>query len=314
MLRLILTTAASCGLACSSAVKVPDTLPRPDRPETRNVTANHLTFAYLELGTGPLVLVVHGFPDTPYSHVPTLRLLAEHGFRAVAPFTRGYAPTQVPAGGDYSDEARGADLLALADELQRPGTRFDIIGHDWGASAAFEAARQAPPRRVRRLVGVAVPHAAMVAIHPVALWRARHFFALSLPTGEWTARHGDFTYIRTLYDRWSGPDWNVSDEQLSDVRDALSAEGSLGAALGYYRFTLRQQLSGGVTCDRCIQAPALLIAGAVDGALKPGTFHDAHKVFADLRGVVFIPEAGHFVHQEAPKDYHRVLLEFLKER
>src|SRR4051794_15549993 len=79
----------------------------------RTVVANGIRFACLEAGTGPLVLCLHGFPDTAHTFDDVLPRLAEPGYRAVAPWTRGIYPTEIPADGDYSPLQLGRDVLAL---------------------------------------------------------------------------------------------------------------------------------------------------------------------------------------------------------
>src|SRR5690606_10596075 len=119
------------------------------------VQANGLRFATLEAGDGPLALCLHGFPDTARSFRHQLPALAAAGFRAVAPWMRGYAPSAVPADGPYQSAALAQDAAALIEALG-----YDeavLIGHDWGAVAAHGAAILAP-QRVRRLVTIAVPH------------------------------------------------------------------------------------------------------------------------------------------------------------
>jgi pimeloyl-ACP methyl ester carboxylesterase len=81
----------------------------------KTIEANGVRFAYLEHGTGPLVVLVHGFPDTAYTWDRAMPALADAGFRAVAPFTRGYFPTAIPADGNYDTETLGKDVLALID-------------------------------------------------------------------------------------------------------------------------------------------------------------------------------------------------------
>src|SRR5437763_1852930 len=131
------------------------------------VDANGLRFAYLEEGSGPLVLLVHGFPDTPHTWDHVRPALAARGFRAVSPFTRGYAPTEIPKVEDYDADTLGADMLALMTALGEE--EAIVIGHDWGASAAYSAASLAP-KRVRLLVTVAIPHPASVIPTPKLLW------------------------------------------------------------------------------------------------------------------------------------------------
>src|SRR5258708_3650864 len=94
------------------------------------VTANGVRFAYLEEGRGPLVLLLHGFPDTPQTWDRARPALAEAGYRAVTPFMRGYAPTEIPHAEAYDSDTLGRDALALIEAL---GERDAVVvGHDWG--------------------------------------------------------------------------------------------------------------------------------------------------------------------------------------
>src|SRR5580658_10060075 len=106
------------------------------------VEANGVRFAYFEEGKGPLVLLLHGFPDTPHTWDAVRPAVAAAGYRAVTPFLRGYAPTSVPADGAYDAETLGRDVVALIDALGE--RRAVVVGHDWGAAAAYSAATLAP--------------------------------------------------------------------------------------------------------------------------------------------------------------------------
>ena len=119
------------------------------------VEANGLRIAYLEAGKGPLVLLLHGFPDTAHTWDRALPALADAGFRAVAPFMRGYHPTAIPADGAYDSDTLAADAVALITALGEE--QAIVVGHDWGASAAYGAATIAP-ERVKKLVVLAIPH------------------------------------------------------------------------------------------------------------------------------------------------------------
>src|SRR5438045_6330238 len=112
--------------------------PRVEITEHR-VNANAIDFAYLACGDeGPLALCLHGFPDSAWTWRYLLPELAAAGFRAVAPFMRGYAPTDVPTDGRYQTGALAADALALHDVLGGDGDAV-IVGHDWGAAATYGA-------------------------------------------------------------------------------------------------------------------------------------------------------------------------------
>src|SRR5215208_2472567 len=121
---------------------------RTTMPEfnTGEVQANGLRFHYLEIGEGPLALCLHGFPDSPYSYRYLLPELAEAGYRAVAPFNRGFAPTELPAERHHVHSSTMVnDALALHEALGANGDAV-IIAHDWGAVAAWGAVGQEPER------------------------------------------------------------------------------------------------------------------------------------------------------------------------
>ena len=122
---------------------------------TRQLTANGVDFTLLEIGTGPLALCLHGFPDSAHSWRYLLPELAAAGYRAVAPFMRGYAPTSVAPDGMYQTGALSADANALHEALGADENAV-IIGHDWGAPSVYGAAAS-EPRRWKRVVGMAVP-------------------------------------------------------------------------------------------------------------------------------------------------------------
>ncbi|MEO8554472.1 MAG: alpha/beta fold hydrolase, partial [Kofleriaceae bacterium] len=161
----------------------------------KSVRANGLDIAYLEEGTGPLVVLLHGFPDTAHTWDATLPALAAAGYRAVAPFLRGYLPSEIPKDGAYDMETLGRDALALIEALGAQNAI--IVGHDWGASAAYTATSM-DPYRVRLLVTVAIPHPRAIKPTPLAAWRLRHFFALRGRGAAAKVRANDFALVDEL--------------------------------------------------------------------------------------------------------------------
>ena len=116
------------------------------------VWANGIEFECLTWGTtGPLVLLLHGFPDDAHAWAQVGEGLAAQGFRAVAPYLRGYGPTRPPADGDYSLMALGEDVAALIPALG--AERAIVVGHDWGAVMAWMGAAYAPDR-VEAVIGM----------------------------------------------------------------------------------------------------------------------------------------------------------------
>src|ERR1700743_3421430 len=141
------------------------------------VDANGRKFAYLEEGTGPLVLMLHGFPDTAHTWDHLRSRIAAKGYRAVSPFMRGYHPTEIPDR-DADQETLARDALALVDALG--ASEAAVIGHDWGASGAYVASALGR-ERVKKLFFLAIPHPATLRPTLKKLWGVRHFAMYKLP-------------------------------------------------------------------------------------------------------------------------------------
>jgi pimeloyl-ACP methyl ester carboxylesterase len=274
------------------------------QPEIRHVQANGLRFAYLEEGRGPLVLLLHGFPDTAHTWDVVRPALAGAGFRAVAPFMRGYAPTEIPARDAYDADTLGLDALALIEALGEE--KAFLVGHDWGASAAYSAAGLGP-ERLRMLITLAIPHPASIVPTPRLLWGVRHFFALSLPRAAARIRAGELAYIDELVQRWS-PVWKVPPGETDAVRKALRGPGHLEAALGYYR-AVRPWLPAAQR--RKVRVPAVAFAGTDDPVMPREAYERASSRYADRYDVVSMP-GGHFMHREHPEVFIENLLRMLQ--
>lgn len=271
--------------------------------EPKYVDANGLRFAYLEEGTGPLVLLVHGFPDTPQTWDATRPAIAAAGFRAVSPWTRGYLPTEIPGEEAFDGDTLGRDLLALIDALGHDDAI--IVGHDWGASAAYCAAGLGPDK-VRQLITIAIPHPATIRPTPSMLWSVRHFFTLSRRNASKKIRATDFAYIDELVQRWS-PSWDVPNDETDAVKAAFGQPGCLEAALGYYR-ALSRRLPDGQR--KRVTMPAAAFAG-LDDIIAPSAYHRAASRYEAGYEVVEMP-GGHFMHREHPDRFTRELVRVIR--
>lgn len=266
------------------------------------VEANRLRFAYLEEGSGPLVLLLHGFPDTAYTWDATLPALAAAGFRAVAPFTRGYHPSAIPDADVYDNDTLAHDALALIGALG--AERAIVVGHDFGAGAGYAAAALAP-ERVQQLVTVAIPHPRAVRPTPRMAWLLRHFITLARPRAIARLERDDFALVDELVARWS-PAWTVPPGETARVKEAFRAPGSARAALGYYRCaSLRPR--GGLAMD--VAVPTVAFAGTDDN-VRPALFDRARRCFTGPYQVVRMP-GGHFMHREHPAHFTRALVDVL---
>lgn len=256
------------------------------------VDANNVRFAYLEQGTGPLVVLVHGFPDTAHTWDRALVELATVGYRAVAPFTRGYYPTAIPADARYDSETLGRDVISIIEALGESSAV--VVGHDWGASAAYAAAALAPAR-VKQLVTFAIPHPRSIKPTPSLLWKVRHFFTLSRRNAAARVRANDFAMVDELWQRWS-PAWeHIPADETAPAKAAFREPGSLEAALGYYR-ALRPQLPPAL--KKPISVPTVAFAGEHD-TIAPRLYEKARGCFTSSYEVIQVP-GGHFMHREHP--------------
>jgi pimeloyl-ACP methyl ester carboxylesterase len=271
------------------------------------VTANGLTFGALTCGEdGPLALCLHGFPDSAHTWRHLLPKLGEAGYRAVAPWTRGYAPTAVAADGDYSGATLAADANALHDALGGDGDAV-LIGHDWGAMTAYGAGALAPDNW-RRLVAMAVPPPPVSSeafFRYPQLKRSFYVFLFQTPLAELVAGADDLAFIDRLWADWS-PGYDGSAD-LGYVKESLRAPANLTAAIGYYRamFTV-----GGV--DKTPAQPTLYLHGSADGAFGvEGVRGTAGHLSEDSR-VEIIDDAGHFLHLQQPETVNELVLDWVR--
>jgi pimeloyl-ACP methyl ester carboxylesterase len=274
--------------------------------ETTTIAANGLTFTARTCGNdGPLALCLHGFPDSAHTWDNLLPELATAGFRAVAPFTRGYAPTEVPADGDYSGPALTADANALHDALGGDGDAV-LIGHDWGAMTTY-AAGAAAPENWRRLVAIAVPPPATAAnafMQYPQLKKSFYVFMFQTALAEFIVAENDLEFIDNLWRDWS-PSYDGTAD-LPHVKDALRDPANLAAAIGYYRAMFNAGFAGGAPPQ-----PTLYLHGNEDGAFGVDGVRDtACELSAESR-IELLDGVGHFLHLERPAEVDAMILDWI---
>jgi pimeloyl-ACP methyl ester carboxylesterase len=278
------------------------------RLRARTVTANGLQFGVLEVGSGPLALCLHGFPDSAHTWRYLLPALADGGFHAVAPFMRGYAPTEIPADGCFHLGALVADAVGLHDALGGDH-RAVLIGNDWGAETAYGAAAFAPDRW-RRVVTLAVPPLALdtkIFADYDQLKRFFYLFFLKTPFAESVLAAEDMAFLDRLWQDWS-PGYDAR-EDLRNAKQCLREEDNLAAAIGYYRAEepgLRQSVAtGAYAAEEAALAnagpqPILYLHGDRDGCIDLALVQDAERHLATGSRMEVIEGAGHFLQVEKP--------------
>ena len=285
-----------------------------------SVKANGLDFHYLEAGKGPLALCLHGFPDSPYTYRYLLPELENAGYRAVAPFMRGYAPTSVAANGDYSTKTLAADVNALHTALGGGGDAV-LIAHDWGAVAAFGALAE-EEKNWRRSVIEAVPPLAVfgeIAFSYEQIKRSFYFWFFQMVVSDGIVPAGDLAFIDGLWGDWS-PGYDAK-EDLANVKNCLRDPANLKAAMGYYRDLFDAKTFGtpdamnaqGAAWGRPVPQPVLYLHGKNDGciALDAGPAAKIKALIGKGSEVELVPDVGHFLHVEKPKIVNAKILKFL---
>jgi len=284
-----------------------------------SVRANGLKFVAYERGQGPLVLCLHGFPDHARSFRHQIGPLVAAGYRVVVPYMRGYAPTEAPPDGNYQSAVLGRDVLSLIEALGEE--RAVVVGHDWGALAAYPAAVRAP-HRISKLVTMSIPYglAFMTAFlsNYEQLKRSWYIYFFQSPLADGVVAADRCAFVRNIWRDWSPP-WELPEAEIDAVRDTIAKPGGVEAALGYYRSML-----SGTNVDPAlageeaqfhvapIEVPTLYIHGDSDGCMDHSLGEGMEAMFPKGLRKHIIAGAGHFLHQEKPAELNCVLLDFLR--
>ena len=272
------------------------------------LTANGQRLHYVEAGAGPLVVLLHGFPEFWYSWRANIPALARVR-RVVALDMRGYNLSAKPADG-YDIATLTTDIRCAIEALGE--RQADLIGHDWGGALAWAFAMREPDA-LRRLVVLNAPHPGPMARelrHPRQLRRSAYigFFQLrGLAERALAADHFGAIW-RTFRQADLDREW-LGDDDIQRFVAAIARPGALTAALSYYRQAARRGPAAfGVA--RVITAPTLVLWGEQDPYLDVGLLDGLDRWVRDLRCVRF-PEAGHWLNQQAPNSVNAEVVAFL---
>lgn len=279
------------------------------------IAANGLQFSYLEQGDGPLVLLLHGYPDSARTWSHLMPVLADAGYRAVAPFTRGYPPTEIPGEGQYSDSATLAtDARALIEALGDGPAH--VVGHDWGAATTFYLTAGYPDA-VRRAVTLAIPHPLTILrllTSPEQIHHAFHWWFFQLPgLPEAAIRGNDFAFIDYLWRLWSPA---LDDpEHVAGIKRMLAEPGAVESTLAYYRSLFDPSKQDPALAHvreaiaRPIRVPMLSVIGSAD--LRSEAGESQSELFEGEFRFETVEGCGHFLHRERPDDVARLVLDWL---
>jgi epoxide hydrolase 4 len=266
-----------------------------------------VTLHYVEAGDGPLVVLLHGFPEFWYGWRRQIAPLARAGFRVVAPDLRGYNLSSRPDGfADYTADKLAADIRGLIRELGAESAM--VVGHDWGGSVAWTLAMN-HPEVVDRLVILNAAHPRKLnegLRNPRQLLRSWYFFYFQFPgLPERRARRRHWRFFKRFL-RDARPAYTA--DELDRYVEAWSQPGSAKAMIDYYRAAVRL---GSKQEVRPISAPTLVIWGQRDRYLGPKLAEPHHDDVPNLERVERLPDASHWVHHDESERVNELLVDFL---
>lgn len=266
-------------------------------------------------GSGPCVLFLHGFPDTNQTWQAQIQALSNAGYRCVAPVMRGYQTQSQSKHASYFVADLAGDVLAWIDELQEE--KVHLVGHDWGAIAAYAAANLYPDR-FHSVTTLAIPHLAglnqSMRKYPKQYLNSAYiqFFRIPL-VAEWALRRNNFALIERLWQRWS-PNWNYPEATMTALKASFQQEGVVEASLGYYRalFAAGKESSQAASTG-AINVPVMTLCGENDGCMDARMFENMESSHKFKRGLLVktIKDAGHFMHLEKPDEINTALIEWI---
>ncbi len=276
----------------------------------RDIITNGIRMHYVTQGEGPLVVLLHGFPEFWYSWRHQIPFLAEHGYMVVAPDLRGYNDTDKPRKG-YDVPTLLRDIVGLIKGLGRE--KAIIVGHDWGGILAWEFAIRYP-EMTERLVAMNAPHPAAMRREFRTLKQLRkssYMFFFQLPwLPEYVLLRNHANEVgRTLRGN-AGQKSVFSREETAIYQQAMSKPGAATASLNYYRQIFRRPPSPSTGKNPYVRVPTLLIWGEQDRALGIELTTGLEQ-WVDHLEIRRIPDSGHWVQQEQPEKVNRYVLEFL---
>ena len=259
---------------------------------------------------GPVVLLLHGFPEFWYGWRKQIEPLTAAGFRVIVPDQRGYNLSSKPSGiAAYSLTELVSDVIAIADQLGQE--RIYLAGHDWGAAVAWSAALL-HPQRVAKLVVLNVPHPSVmrkfISTRPRQLLRSWYmlFFQLPwLPEAFFSAF--DFRMGARALFRSSRPR-TFSGEDLAQYRAAWSQPRAITSMINWYRALFRTRVK---FPDRTVRVPTRILWGERDAFLLAEMAHESLRYCTNAELFTFA-NATHWLQHEEPARVSELLIDFFR--
>ena len=264
---------------------------------------------YMEAGDGPLIVLLHGFPEFWYGWREQIQPLAAAGFRVVAPDMRGYNLSSKPDGVKaYDTDQLTADIRDLVHE--RGAQSALLAGHDWGGSVAWATAMN-HPEVVDRLAILNAAHPRKLSQglhHPSQLRKSWYFFFFDLPELPESVVHADHWHFFRHFLHDARPAYTPA--EIERYVEAWSQPGAATGMINYYRSSVRQSPKKAEEALRPINATTLVIWGERDRYLSPDLAEPDHDDVPNLDRVERLPDASHWVHHDEAERVTQLLTDF----
>ncbi len=311
-------------------------------PTPHRVNCGEINMAVHEMGAGPPVILVHGFPELAFSWRHQIPVLANAGYRVIAPDMRGYGGTEKPPlVTDYTVQKLIGDLTGLMDALSID--KALMVGHDWGALVTWQMALLAP-ERMAGLINLNIPFYKRPPINPVTFMRwklgkdfyivnfqhsteADHRFAEDparfidvmmrrrkrpFPaTGNAGKKRRPISLLRMLADDKPTGESILDENELRIFADAFAAGGFTGPINWYRNFKHNWKSTRGV--DQTVRIQTLFVGATEEMVASPKQVEAMRLNVPDLE-ICWIEDCGHWTQQEKPAELNEVMLEWLERR
>jgi epoxide hydrolase 4 len=292
------------GVAGAASTPTPDS--QTKLREGYSDVSDDVRLHYVEAGDGPLVVLLHGFPEFWYGWRDQIEPLVAAGYRVVAPDTRGYNLSSRPAGiAPYAADKLADDIRGLIRE--RGVESAFVVGHDWGGSIAWTLAMNHPDVVDRlAILDAAHPRSLLKGLRkPSQLRKVWYFFFFAIPDlPERVVRASRFRFFRR-YMRDARPAYTPA--EIDRYVESWSQPGAPAAMINYYRCSVKEKNAEAKI--RPVSAPTLVIFGQRDRYLGSGVRHPARDDVPNLEAVKEL-DASHWVHHDQAAQVTQLLIDF----
>ena len=272
---------------------------------------------YFHSGEGEPLILLHGFPDCPHNFKHQMEYFSSKGYKVIAPYLPGYHKDDKELD-SYQSIRISEEMIEFIQSITKE--KVNIFGHDWGASISYGISGLRPDI-LRKMITVSVPHGISVGASFLSNGsqqrKSWYMFFFQLPIADLAVANDNYHFIERLWEDWS-PNWPSYEEYSRKAIEVLSKKNVLAKSLAYYRYTFQEsiqldrlnKLAEKINTEK-IKTPTLYLHGINDGCIGSDLSKGMESYFNDLI-IEILPDCGHFLHLEKPKEVNEMILNFLR--